>query len=207
MSNYEFTTDWFSKNIPTWDYLVKKISPVKKILEIGSFEGMSTVWLINNVFKNSQAGEIFCVDTWEGGVEHDSLNMSAVEMRFEKNIELAKAESQCNAAIVKLKGRSQDILSDLLSKEHRQSFDFIYVDGSHECADVLTDLVLSYHLCRSGGVIVCDDYLWSMETHGNEDLLNQPKLAIDSFVNCYRRKVSILSGAPLYQLYLQKTSP
>jgi hypothetical protein len=49
-----------------------------------------------------------------------------------------------------------------------------------------------------------DDYLWSAEHPGREDLLNSPKIAIDAFTNIYRRQVRVIPNLPLYQLYLQK---
>ena len=42
---YEFSRDWFTGNIPTWRQVVDKNKP-RKILEIGSFEGRSTVWMV-----------------------------------------------------------------------------------------------------------------------------------------------------------------
>jgi predicted O-methyltransferase YrrM len=88
----------------------------------------------------------------------------------------------------------------LLSKGHRASFDLVFVDGSHQASDVLTDLVLGYDLCKIEGTIICDDYLWSMEPAGKQDPLNMPKQAIDAFSTIFMRKIKQIS-APLYQVY------
>ncbi len=79
------------------------------------------------------------------------------------------------------------------------------MDGSHQAPDVLADAVFAFPLLKVGGLMIFDDYLWSMELPGQQDSFNMPKPAIDAFVNIYQRKVRVLS-APLYQLYVMKTA-
>ena len=69
---YEFTNDWFSQtaSLPVWRQLISQNKP-RRILEIGSFEGRSTSWMIENCAPRSESGlSIVCIDSWEGGVEH-----------------------------------------------------------------------------------------------------------------------------------------
>jgi predicted O-methyltransferase YrrM len=60
-----------------------------------------------------------------------------------------------------MRTRSRDALVALLVGGHAGTFDFIYIDESHQAADVLSDLTLSFPLCKIGGLITCDDYMWS----------------------------------------------
>ena len=207
MKDYLFTQDWFSRYAPQWQAVLGELGPVGKALEVGSYEGRSSVWLIENVFSAGDRGEIHCVDSWEGGTEHlaGRIDMASVEQHFRHNIDLAQAQSPAKLSVHVHKGRSFDVLVTLLGGGHRQSFDLVYIDGSHQCPDVLNDLVLCFALCRVGGLIVVDDYIWSQEEAGSEDLLNQPKLAVDSFVNCYRRKLRLFNLG-IAQLYLSKTA-
>jgi len=205
IEGYSFTVDWFSSCVPAWRDQLSGVPGIGKILEIGSYEGRSAVWLIESAFKAGGKGEMYCIDTWKGGVEHDAADMAAIEEKFLRNIATAKTRSRSDVTVHVLKGASSALLASLVSEGHALSFDVIHVDGSHQCPDVLSDLVLSFQLCKVGGLIICDDYGWSLEAHGSEDLLNQPKLAIDSFVNCYRRKL-VLSGVSLRQAYLRKTA-
>ncbi len=205
IEDYSFTNDWFTACIPIWQDLFSLIPDACKILEIGSYEGRSTIWLIGNAFKAGTKGEIYCVDTWKGGVEHHAAEMAAVEERFLRNIATAKSRSRAEVTVHVRKGLSTSVLAALAAEGHALSFDAIHIDGSHQCPDVLFDLVLSFQLCRVGGLIICDDYAWSQEPRGSEDLLNQPKLAIDSFVNCYRRKLQLVA-INVRQVYLRKTS-
>jgi predicted O-methyltransferase YrrM len=195
---YEFTANWFSGTEKIWRVVFQQLAlDPKKILEIGCYEGRSAMWLLANAFKAE--GALYCVDSWLGGIEHDSEEMSQVEARFDANLAKAKVATP-RVTLHKLKGRSDQILPELIAKEHAETFDFIYVDGSHQTADVLTDLVLSFVLCRPGGIIVCDEYLWGT----GENPLAVPKLGIDAFVNCFSRKVAVVQNVPLYQLFLRK---
>jgi predicted O-methyltransferase YrrM len=83
-------------------------------------------------------------------------------------------------------------------------FDLIYIDGSHQAPDVLTDAVMSFQLLKVGGVMIFDDYLWTMDKPGFQDVLKMPKPAIDAFLNIFQRKMSIFFGAPIGQLYARK---
>lgn len=201
MAKYEFTQDWFSNNIPVWDQIIGRVNP-STFLEIGAFEGRATAYLIERAGAE-RAIEIHCVDTWEGGVEHDSAIMSDVERRFENNVGEAIRSVQNPVQFVKHKGRSAEVLPQLIAAGRSASFDFVYIDGSHQAPDVLHDAVLGFELLRPNGVMVFDDYLWYIEPDGAQDHYNMPKPAIDAFVNIYRRKLLIYS-APLYQLIIAK---
>ena len=208
-SEYEFTQDWFSKNVPVWRQIISKEKPTK-ILEIGSFEGRSTCWIIEMCTEYAQADvEVYCVDTWEGGIEHQKggqieTHMSDVERRFDHNISVACSKANQVASVHKIKKLSNYGLPDLMSDGKYGYFDLIYIDGSHQAPDVLTDAVMSFQLLRVGGVMIFDDYLWSMDKPGFQDVLKMPKPAIDAFLNIFQRKMSIFFGAPIIQLYARK---
>ena len=53
--------------------------------------------------------------------------------------------------------------------------------------------------------MVFDDYFWSMEKQGQQDLINMPKMAIDSFTSLFQRKICFLNYA-INQIYLLKTA-
>jgi predicted O-methyltransferase YrrM len=93
-------------------------------------------------------------------------------------------------------------LSSLIGQGKAQYFDMVYIDGSHETPDVLADAVLAYQLLRIGGLMIFDDYVWGAGA-STEPLLT-PKLAIDSFLNCYQRKVQVHTWLPLCQVYCRK---
>jgi predicted O-methyltransferase YrrM len=200
---YEFSNTWFDQNIPVWDALLPRFAP-KRVLEIGSYEGRSASYLIEK-FGPSQPLELHCVDTWEGGIEHDRAGMSTVEARFDKNIQTAlRKVGNPQVVVKKHKKLSYLALAELITVERKGTFDVLYVDGSHQAPHVLTDAVMGFHLVRSGGLMIFDDYIWSMEEMGKQDMFNMPKMAIDAFVNVFTRKAVVVRGAPVYQLYVTK---
>ena len=85
---YNFSVDWFTSQIPIWSEIIDQSPWIRRILEIGSFEGRSAVWLIDQIAAERPL-EIHCVDTWEGSNEHQKIDMRAVEERFDHNINLA----------------------------------------------------------------------------------------------------------------------
>ena len=84
MDNYEFTNNWFETSAKAiWSQIFNQTKP-KKILEIGSYEGASTCFLIETLSLYHDSFEIYAIDTWDGGVEHKEMkiNMKLVEAFF-----------------------------------------------------------------------------------------------------------------------------
>jgi predicted O-methyltransferase YrrM len=206
MSQLQFTNDWFEATAKgAWDQFIPKIKP-SKILEIGSYEGASACYLIQTLAAVT-ALEIHCVDTWQGGLEHKSDDMSAVEARFRSNVKAAcdAAGNRNRIEVVVHRGPSHHHMPRLLAEGKANYFDFIYIDGSHQAPDVLSDAVFGFRLLRVGGVMAFDDYLWVENLPTGVDPIRSPKLAIDSFTNIYIRKIKFFL-APLSQVYFQKIS-
>jgi predicted O-methyltransferase YrrM len=202
-SPYIFTNNWFSIARPVWEALIPQIKPTK-ILEIGSYEGNATCFLIETLGREHNI-EIHCVDTWEGGIEHSGVSMGVVKDNFMHNTSYAVHASTHKVSLVIHNSKSDTALTKLLTDEKWGYFDFIYIDGSHQAPDVLLDALLAFRLLRIGGLLAFDDYLWSEQLPSGIDPLRCPKMAIDTFTTIYARKVRILP-APLYQLYVQKIS-
>lgn len=195
MSDYKFTKDWFSWAPPIWEQVFKQMPIRQDFLEIGSFEGRSTVWLVENALEDG--GEIVCVDTWEGGEEHvrQGVNMNYAEQNFDYNMRVLKDNFQ-NRWVDKVKAKSKDALIHFHIIE--RTFDFIYIDGSHVAADVMTDACLAWPLLKPGGVMVFDDYRWGEpipETH-------KPKLAVDAFIAIFQEQLYVVNSG--YQMIIQK---
>lgn len=189
----EFTFDWFSGNIARWRELLGNLvgRPNLRFLEIGSFEGRVTVWLLENVLTH-HGSTIDCVDSFGGSPELDAMgvNWQAVEQRFHSNIRVMGSQAKVRL----LKGRSQQILRRLES----DSYDFVYVDRSHKAPDVLEDAVLAFALLKPGGMMIFDDYGWDAAPTE----LERPRLAIDCFLLLYQGKYQLVSQE--YQVVIQK---
>lgn len=200
-TGYQFSNDWHKFNQHVWGQIIPRLDPAH-IVEIGSYEGQSTCDLIRRC-SASHPLLIHCIDTWAGGVEHVRDGMNAVEQRFDGNVALACGSTAHPVTLVKHKKASVLALAELISAKGTPA-DLVYVDGSHQAPDVLADAVLSFQILRVGGLMIFDDYLWSMESKGKEDPLNMPKCAIDAFLNIHQRKMSVMLDVPLRQIFAVK---
>jgi predicted O-methyltransferase YrrM len=194
MSDYQYTKDWFSWSPGVWGQLIPHLPARKNFLEIGSFEGRSAVWTIENMIEDG--GEIYCIDTWEGGAEHTPEDMEGTELRFHNNI-LTVREAFPERKVSKLKGLSTQWIPSLICEKLK--FDFIYIDGSHLAKDVLTDACMAWPLLKPKGFMVFDDYAWKPQGF---TLLQRPKVAVDAFVNMFEDELTIAHSG--YQLIVRK---
>jgi Tfp pilus assembly protein PilF len=187
---YYYTTDWFSHNIPYWQkYLSRFVNlPEVNVLEIGSWEGRSTCWLLDNILTHESA-RITCVDTWQGGVEHQNMERPILllcQACFDVNVFLTGNLEK----VIKKVGLSSDIMRLLPIN----SYDLIYVDGSHEAEDVLVDAVMAWGLLKVGGMIIFDDYgLGGGVKHG-----------VDVFLKFFANKLNLIHIS--FQVFIEKTA-
>ena len=143
--------DLFSNNIPSWLYIFKKYDlDNKKIqtLEIGSFEGRSTLFM----FKNLKKTNLTCVDTFKPFQELQDDNSKKFNDVF-KNFKNNTSKFSEKLKIVKNTSKS-------FFKTNKKKYDFIYVDGSHEFDDVVHDAKKSFKCLKKGGIIIFDDFMW-----------------------------------------------
>ncbi len=180
-----FTSDWVSPHAATW---LKYLQPWAgksglRCLEIGSFEGRSAVWLVENIL-HGEGSTIDCVDCWQ-------WTGSDVEKRFDLNTNPFRHK------INKHRSRSFDWL---IGRNHavREFYDIVYIDGDHHAQAVLSDLTLCWPLLKPGGILICDDYLWAQcEEH------QRPARAIDAFLYVRKDWHDLHSG---YQRIVQKSA-
>lgn len=181
---YIFTDDRFTGNIPVWMKLLGHLRarPNLKFLEIGSFQGRSAVWLLDNVLTH-ETSHLTCVDTFEGAVE----NTAAQKI---KNLDLFKYNvREFGSRVEWIAGASQTVLRSLPCAP---LYDFIYIDGDHKASSVMQDAVLALPLLKPGGMMVFDDYLWRHEPRD----IDRPKVAIDCFVHIFADEVDVIYAGP-----------
>lgn len=185
-----YSVDWFSSNITV---LEKHLGHIRGKgdthgLEIGSFEGRSTKWFLDTILTH-ETSTITCVDTFEGSPEHSGvLDTSSLYEKFNLNLreEILKSRVQV------YRKRSIDFfLSD--SRLLTETFDFVYIDGSHKASDVLIDAVHSFRLVKQGGLLIFDDYEWPVNLADHD----KPKLAVDAFIACHVDECYVLHAKDL----------
>ena len=175
-----YTKDWFSNNAEAWSALFAAHSLPKNAcgLEIGSFEGRSACWLMDNVLKHPDA-RLHCVDRWPNRIIHD---------RFARNT------AEYEERVVTHKGHAASILRAM---PPTPTFDFAYLDADKHSESVLECLVLVLPLVKPGGLIIIDDY-----THNEEHDMRCPRPGVDAFMNVFARHFRVLSAR--WQVVLEK---
>jgi predicted O-methyltransferase YrrM len=190
MINYKFTKDWF-KSDDLVQFLPLKTQEEIHILEIGSFEGKSTIWFLENILTNDKS-TITCVDPWTSYTQDensfDSYNKIDSEWNFEdnKNTFLYNIDlSGVSNKVIIEQGYSNEILPKFIVDKKR--YDIIFIDGNHTSPFVITDGIMSWYLLKKGGLMIFDDYLW-----GDCNSTLSPKLAVDSFVDCFKDYIEVV---------------
>lgn len=163
---YQYTKDYTSSRLP---FINKYIGHLKgtpcSLLEIGVYEGRTTLWLADNFCSHPEA-KIICIEPSTNPV---------ILQNIEKCNRKDQIEFRC--------GRSEVEIPTLHSK-----FDFVYVDGSHEAKDVLTDWVLIFPLIKSNGIVCFDDYRWKPK----RDVVIPPGPAIDCILSLWVNHIKVL---------------
>lgn len=157
-------------------------------MEIGSFEGRSTLWLLENILTSPDS-RITCVDTFEGSgyYKTDGISTENLEGRFRENV-----KNHLSKVTIR-KGFSQNVVRGII-----ENFDFIYVDGSHTAYDTLEDMILTWRILKVGGIMIVDDYKWNRF----QDPHLCPQLGIDAFISVFEGKYELLLKE--YQVILRK---
>jgi predicted O-methyltransferase YrrM len=160
-----------------------KGKPGLRYLEIGVFEGRSMMWMLENILT----------DPTSSAVGIDPF-LADYKDRYRANLTKSGHESRVTTIV----GYSQVELRKL----PLDSFDIIYVDGSHTASDVLEDAVLSLRLLKRRGTLIFDDYRWS----GLEKLEppeNRPERAVEVFYAIYGKQFEVIHNG--YQvIFLRK---
>jgi predicted O-methyltransferase YrrM len=186
----EYTNDWFDHQLRYFNSILEEFKGKDvKFLEVGSWEGRSTCWMLDNILT-SKDSSITCIDSWQGGWEHSEHDMAEVERRFLSNI----SENSDRVEVVKALSK-QGLISIHDRVEH---YDFIYIDAGHTMLDVMTDGILAIDLLKPGGIMAFDDYGWG----GDQPKHLVPQVGIDALVMALHEKVEVIATG--YQIWIRK---
>lgn len=147
-----FTSDWFHGGI-MYDIDVNvnldKETPLH-LLEIGSFEGKSSVWFIDTYLKNKNS-TITIIDPYLTTDTTTTLKETTIDM-FKHNISLSKYPDK----VTFHKNLSERVLPSLVLEN--KEYDLIFIDGSHLRRDIILDIILSWKMLKQDGYMILDDY-------------------------------------------------
>jgi len=196
--NYKFNRNWSDNAIENTKHLFKNNS-VKRVLEIGTFEGKYSLWLADNYDL-----KIYTIDPFKSDIYNLSQSLfNTVEKNWLHNLHNCKN----NNKITYYKDYSLNVLQKLIHT--KEKFDFIYIDGDHRSHIVMQDLIYSFNILNDNGIMLIDDAVnWKARDHNTNQILEDetlsPKLAVDSFKKIYKNKIKELIIPKKNQVALQK---
>lgn len=158
MNRYDFTgiaewnqiNGWFdlSQAIAIQTF-VKQLPPRSKLVELGSFQGRSSVAIAAVLPPESV---LYCVDHFQGSEEHKQWNLDVSNLleAFTSNIERFGVKDKIYTLSMSTTEAAQ--------KFEPESVDLVLVDAAHDYDSVKADLLHWYPKLKPGGYLFCDDY-------------------------------------------------
>ena len=179
IENKQIKDKWFLNNFEVFNYFLPKDENKKfSYLEIGSYEGLSALNVLN-FYKNIDAK---LVDIWDFphfNSEPISTDFDVVEKNFDFNLkEFNNFE--------KIKKDSLVAMRHFIKEKIK--FDYIYIDGSHNGEDVISDAVESFKVLKKDGIIIFDD---AMHPH-NDSIKYQAYDGLYYFLRMFKKEIKIL---------------
>ena len=184
---YKYTSDWLPRSINNFENnLLPLKDNINKILEIGSYDGRSSVWFLNNIMNNENS-RLYCIDPF--------FATSNYKDNFLHNINISHNNTKINIIEnTSLLGLSQLIVT-------KKQFNIIYINGTHYSRDVNQELVISWHLLTINGLLIFDDYLFSGFKE-NIDSKLLPKDTMEHFLSTISNQYEVIHKD--YQLLIKK---
>lgn len=128
-NDYKFYRNYFYLRIHIWKgFFNDKNFNNLNYLEIGSYEGMSALWLKER---------------------YKDLNITCIDTSFQENY----YDNIKGTDIKTFKGNIEDFVDT-----NTETFDLIYVDGEHTDSSLFKDCYLSFKLLNENGYMIIDGY-------------------------------------------------
>ncbi len=176
-----FTVDWVTWRSDLWLKVLDRFQakPDIKYLEIGSYEGKSVIWMMQNILSHPTS-KADIVDSF----------MFKTEALFRNNLNLSKVSDRVKVHV----GGSHLLTRTFIP----HNYEIIYIDGCHCSRHILTDAILCWDLLKVGGVMIFDDYLYKDFTPDQAS----PQVTCDFFVEIFKEEMNVLYKG--YELILEK---
>ena len=165
-----FSQKWFLNNFEIFTFFLPKDKSLKfDYLEVGCYEGLSSFYVLSE-YKSVNA---FFLDIWDMPNPNSktlSPNFDLIEKAFDQNLSGFDFKKMKNDSVISMRK---------LLKENVH-FDFIYIDGSHNGEDILSDAIEAFKILKVNGLMFFDDFL----QHDDNRIL-QSYVGIDKFLSLY----------------------
>jgi predicted O-methyltransferase YrrM len=188
MQKYKYTQSWFLRS-EIYNKVLQFVNINEKhsILEIGCYEGLSSVFFSDNLLNNPES-TLVCIDPFLSveNNDHKELLLNNQEANFDYNI---SHSNNFNKVTI------HKITSDEFFKFNNKKYNFIYIDGCHEPDFIQRDMENSFKCLETNGIMWMDDYRF-----GNGNV----KIVMDNFVEKYTKSSECKVIHIAYQLAIRK---
>jgi len=150
-----FGPPWFGFD-DIYKEAVEKAGYNSHFVEVGSFMGKSTAFMCVEIFNSKKDIWFDAVDTWEGSVEHQEMDVIKNKQLYDIFIENMKDFIDRDLVLPR---RMTSL--EAAVKYRDNSLDFVFLDASHEEQDVKDDIDAWLPKIKEGGVLAGDD--WGFE--------------------------------------------
>lgn len=143
---------WFSYEF-LYDKFVEESAENSKIVEIGSFFGRSTNYLMSKVKESGKNIKVDVIDTFKGTLDEEihidilKENNNDIYQNFYDNV-----QNKDNLTIIK------DTSHNSSNLYLNGNIDFLMIDADHSYEAVKSDINDYYYKVKPGGIISGDDY-------------------------------------------------
>jgi len=156
--DFQFTRRWFrNRNLPTFrDHVLPEFKgKPTTYLELGVFEGMSAVWMLQYVLQHPRSKAVG-IDPHLMTTKLDGNHMESVRQRAIHNTRPWADK------FTLVRGCSVEVLRRMCRKGYagigEGVVDICMIDGDHNAPAVLDDALHVFRLLRPGGWMLFDDY-------------------------------------------------
>ena len=172
---------WFS--FPDmYNYILDNVTENFTFAEIGVWKGKSLSYFVVESINRQKTGKIFAIDHWNGSEEHISKDNWAYE-------KLLETENGLYEHFLSNIDPIKDYISVIrkssieASKDFSDNtFDAIFIDGSHDYDNVKADINVWYPKLKNGAIISGHDY--NSGWPGVVDAVNE--FAVQNNITIYR---------------------
>lgn len=156
-------------NLQNWQRLYNQfaVRPARRYLRVGSFDLLSTLWLVKNIVTRD-SGELIHVDS-SSDTDKKLLKQELSKIGFSGRVEFRTATLQVDSRQLSL-----------------NQFDIVHVDAKLNFSTLLTNAVLAWNLLKSEGLFIFEDNAGVLQTDSSS------RLAIDCFITGFRNEVRVL---------------
>lgn len=147
LPRYSESQGMYSEHLLLFTALSLSGKPIRRILEIGTYDGV-TALILSELFSASSVTTIDLPD-------HDPIFKSTYNRNSTEKLDqfLSERKSRLHGRNIKF----VQINSLALTVAEYAPFDLVWVDGAHGYPTVAFDICNAYRLLSSDGVLMCDD--------------------------------------------------